>query len=210
MVDAFISTKSSEDTLCYQTSNAAKVERLRQALEGKLRLSIRHVNVLGPATEKGDARSNALRKALEASKILPFPVLASDAELVVVREQQNVQSGDRMIPIISEYLSEDSVLSEYRRRLERMPSLPLETVFRYHYALAISGAVILSDMIGSEVTLSLPGSKKRIAGLPLASLRYIPMYGKWYTDLTEKERRVVDRGQDRRLVALLRQGLWKT
>ena len=112
-------------------------------------MCIRHVNVLDPATEKGDARSNALRKALEASKILPLPVLASDAELVVVRDQQEVQSGDRMIPIISEHMSEDSVLSEYRRRLERMPSLPLETVFRYHYALAISGAVILSDMIGS-------------------------------------------------------------
>ena len=127
-----VSTKSGEDTLCYQTGIAAKVERLRQVIEGKLPLCIRHVNVLGPATEQSDARSNALQKALEASKILPLPVLASDAELVVVRDQQEAQSGDGMIPIISEYLSEDSVLSEYRRRLERMPSLRLETVFRYH------------------------------------------------------------------------------
>ena len=64
--------------------------------------------------------------------------------------------------------------------------------------------LIASDMIGCEVTLSLPASKKRIAGLPLASLCYIPRYDKWYNDLTEKNRRVVDHGQDIRLVALLR------
>ncbi len=185
------------------TSNYGKFEYVRRLLG----TSGLHIAIFLPdsveSEETDHTQLNARTKALRGSFLTELPVLASDEELFFPHVPVEVSPGARVRRIVGPQASDSEVVEYYRGLVSALPPARRVTRIVTNYVLAQRGVSLGKTQTVQECALVVPPSPTELAGRPLASFHYEPSVGKFYSEMSDSERLIVDRPFAKELAAFL-------
>jgi hypothetical protein len=185
------------------TSSATKFAYLSDLTDARLRLRWhrRSVSVM----EGDDARVNAERKAISASKRVASPVVATDEALRLPKSPSNAtQPGARVRRMAGEFATDEAVIAAYARLLSSLPEEHRWGRLAVHLALARRGRLLGSWVISRRIRFAVPPAATWLPGRPLSAFHVVPPSNKRYAELNEAQRRRYDSTLRRRFAHVIR------
>ena len=175
------------------TTNPAKQDRLRWTLEG---LALHPVTpgelglaIEGPEESGGTHEENARIKALEWSRRVSMPVVATDGGLTIPALGPNWSS--LLTHRFAGELADDSArLAGLLKLMEPYKGCNRRASWVEALAVAMEGKVLASWRVegATGVLLDDPGSGPHVPGFWVFSVWYFPELGKIYNELNDRER----------------------
>ena len=174
----------------FATTNPAKVNKYKQALENKgiELITIKDLEINLPINENGkNAIENAYIKAKTYYEATKIPTIGMDNNLFIENLPEEKQPGTYVRRINGKELNDDEMIEHYTKLVkEHSKKLMAKWVY---------GMVVCSDKGTAEFSwnkehfyfVDTP-SKNRNPGYPLDSISIIPEFNKYLVDLTEEEK----------------------
>ena len=174
----------------FATTNPAKVNKYKQALENKgiELITIKDLEINLPINENGkNAIENAYIKAKTYYEATKIPTIGMDNNLFIENLPEEKQPGTYVRRINGKELNDDEMIEHYTKLVkEHSKKLMAKWVY---------GMVVCSDKGTAEFSwnkehfyfVDTP-SENRNPGYPLDSISIIPEFNKYLVDLTEKEK----------------------
>ena len=174
----------------FATTNPAKVNKYKQALENKgiELIKIKDLEINLPINENGkNAIENAYIKAKTYYEATKIPTIGMDNNLFIENLPEEKQPGTYVRRINGKELNDDEMIEHYTKLVkEHSKKLMAKWVY---------GMVVCSDKGTAEFSWSKEHfyfvdtpSENRNPGYPLDSISIIPEFNKYLVDLTEKEK----------------------
>ena len=174
----------------FATTNPAKVNKYKQALENKgiELITIKDLEINLPINENGkNAIENAYIKAKTYYEATKIPTIGMDNNLFIENLPEEKQPGTYVRRINGKELNDDEMIEHYTKLVkEHSKKLMAKWVY---------GMVVCSDKGTAEFSWSKEHfyfvdtpSENRNPGYPLDSISIIPEFNKYLVDLTEKEK----------------------
>ena len=174
----------------FATTNPAKVNKYKQALENKgiELITIKDLEINLPINENGkNAIENAYIKAKTYYEATKIPTSGMDNNLFIENLPEEKQPGTYVRRINGKELNDDEMIEHYTKLVkEHSKKLMAKWVY---------GMVVCSDKGTAEFSWSKEHfyfvdtpSENRNPGYPLDSISIIPEFNKYLVDLTEKEK----------------------
>ena len=174
----------------FATTNPAKVNKYKQALENKgiELITIKDLEINLPINENGkNAIENAYIKAKTYYEATKIPTIGMDNNLFIENLPEEKQPGTYVRRINGKELNDDEMIEHYTKLVkEHSKKLMAKWVY---------GMVVCSDKGTAEFSwnkehfyfVDTP-NENRNPGYPLDSISIIPEFNKYLVDLTEKEK----------------------
>ena len=174
----------------FATTNPAKVNKYKQALENKgiELITIKDLEINLPINENGkNAIENAYIKAKTYYEATKIPTIGMDNNLFIENLPEEKQPGTYVRRINGKELNDDEMIEHYTKLVkENGKKLMAKWVY---------GMVVCSDKGTAEFSwnkehfyfVDTP-SENRNPGYPLDSISIIPEFNKYLVDLTEEEK----------------------
>ena len=174
----------------FATTNPAKVNKYKQALENKgiELITIKDLEINLPINENGkNAIENAYIKAKTYYEATKIPTIGMDNNLFIENLPEEKQPGTYVRRINGKELNDEEMIEHYTNLVKEADE---KLMAKWVY-----GMVVCSDKGTAEFSwtkehfyfVDTP-SKKRNPGYPLDSISIIPEFNKYLVDLTEEEK----------------------
>lgn len=174
----------------FATTNPAKVNKYKQALEDKgiELITIKDLEINLPINENGkNAIENAYIKAKTYYEATKIPTIGMDNNLFIENLPEEKQPGTYVRRIDGKELNDEEMIEHYTNLVKEAGE---KLMAKWVY-----GMVVCSDKGTAEFSwtkdhfyfVDTP-SKKRNPGYPLDSISIIPEFNKYLVDLTEEEK----------------------
>ena len=174
----------------FATTNPAKVNKYKQALEDKEieLITIKDLEVNLPINENGkNAIENAYIKAKTYYEATKIPTIGMDNNLFIENLPEEKQPGTYVRRINGKELNDEEMIEHYTNLVKEADE---KLMAKWVY-----GMVVCSDKGTAEFSwtkehfyfVDTP-SEKRNPGYPLDSISIIPEFNKYLVDLTEEEK----------------------
>ena len=171
------------------TSNKGKIEKLRQAFSG-LKLKVLEPKVKVEVREDGsDVVENAVKKARAYADKIGKPVLSLDSALYIEGLDDERQPGTKIRRIKGgrKLVSDQELLEYYSELVEGLGGESVGKVVDGVCIAKPNGEIFTLKIVSKRKMVSKP-SEKKVENMPLDSLQIDSRTGKYYSQLSEKEK----------------------
>ncbi len=181
------------------THNPAKVQRLKDVLLKVTEnvLTLADLGITEQAEESGfTAEENARIKAVFYAKLTGKLVFAQDAAFYVDFLSPDKQPGVNVRRVNGREMTDDELLAYWEKIIVNIPKNKRIGKWHAAYCLATADGKTYLFVIDHPRIFFYPSSPKRIIGWPMDSLIGHPMFNKPQSELTDEERKEVNREMD--------------
>ena len=180
--------------LLYGTSNSAKIQLMREMLEGLdieiIGLNDTEILAIKPIDETGnDPLENAKIKAIAYYRELKTPVFSCDSGLYIEGLENNLQPGVHVRRVKGRELSDDEMIDYYTNLVADLGGI-VKAKYKNSICLIMDDENIFEydgdDISYEEFIIASKPHSKRIEGFPLDSISIEIKTGQYYMDVYEK------------------------
>ena len=164
------------------------------------------LNNIETISEGKNINENARNKAIKGSMNISEPVIASDEAIYLDFLNEEQQPGACIKRIASENASDVELIKFYSNLIKQKNKKSSGRIISA-YAVALQGQIINEFEYTQECTFKYPPSQIIINGRPLASLHYFKEYNKYYSELSENQKKILNNKINDRIISFINETL---
>lgn len=189
----------------FVTKNEGKYYSLKSLLESnKLVEQLIWLNQIENVIEGDNVHENSNNKSLEGSKLVDYPVIATDEALFLDFLPGNEQPGAYVKRMIGDNPTDKEVINFYSRILKEHENAEGAGRIITSFSISINSSVVSNMEYVQECLFRLPASQNVVKGRPLASLHYINDYGKHYSELNQEQEKSLNDVYNSKIISFIK------
>lgn len=190
------------------TKNSGKYYSMKELLSKTPYIDkVLWLNNVETISEGNNIHENARNKAIKGSLNISEPVIASDEAIYLDFLNEEEQPGACIKRVVSENASDIELINFYSNLIKQKKQKESSGRIISAYAIALEGRIVNEFEYIQECTFKYPPSQTIISGRPLASLHYFKEYNKYYSELSEDQKNILNNKINDKVISFINETL---